>query len=116
MGVELSGDKELIKVAMTNLINNAIKYSKDHNEVIVELNNYELTITDQGIGISKNEQAQIFTKHFRSDTSNKIKGSGVGLYIVDKILKQHQASIQVNSKLNEGTQVVVRFNDNLPIA
>ena len=115
VGVELSGDKELIKIAVTNLISNAIKYSKDHNEVIVELNDYELTITDQGIGISKNEQVQIFTKHFRSDTSNKIKGSGVGLYIVDKILKQHQASIQVNSKLNEGTQVVVRFNANLPI-
>jgi signal transduction histidine kinase len=114
-GVELSGDKGLIKIAVTNLISNAIKYSKDHNEVIVELNDYELTITDQGIGIGKNEQAQIFTKHFRSDTSNKIKGSGVGLYLVDKILKQHQASIQVNSKLNEGTQVVVRFNSALPI-
>jgi signal transduction histidine kinase len=114
-GVELSGDKGLIKIAVTNLISNAIKYSKDHNEVMVELNDYELTITDQGIGIGKNEQAQIFTKHFRSDTSNKIKGSGVGLYLVDKILKQHQASIQVNSKLNEGTQVVVRFNSALPI-
>ena len=114
-GVELSGDKGLIKIAVTNLISNAIKYSKDHNEVIVELNDYELTITDQGIGIGKNELAQIFTKHFRSDTSNKIKGSGVGLYLVDKILKQHQASIQVNSKLNEGTQVVVRFNSALPI-
>jgi signal transduction histidine kinase len=40
----------------------------------------------------------------------------VGLYIVDKILKQHQASIQVNSKLNEGTQIVVGFNSVPPIA
>jgi signal transduction histidine kinase len=40
----------------------------------------------------------------------------VGLYIVEKILKQHQASIQVNSKLNEGTQVVVRFNSAPAIA
>ena len=115
MGVELSGDKGLIKIAVTNLISNAIKYSKDHNEVIVELNDYDLTITDQGIGISKFEQAQIFTKHFRPDTSNKIKGGGVGLYIVDKILKQHQASIRVNSELNKGTQVVVQFNAAPPI-
>jgi len=115
VGVELSGDKGLIKIAVTNLISNAIKYSKDHNEVIVELNDYELTITDQGIGISKFEQAQIFTKHFRPDTSNKIKGGGVGLYIVDKILKQHQASIRVNSELNKGTQVVVQFNAAPPI-
>ena len=115
VGVELSGDKGLIKIAVTNLISNAIKYSKDHNEVIVELNDYELTITDQGIGISKFEQAQIFTKHFRPDTSNKIKGGGVGLYIVDKILKQHQASIRVNSELNKGTQVLVQFNAAPPI-
>jgi signal transduction histidine kinase len=110
----LTGDQALVKIAVTNLISNALKHSKDHTEVTVALNDCELIITDQGIGISNKEQAQIFKKHFRSDTNNQIKGSGVGLYIVNKILKQQQASIQVNSVLNKGTQVVVQFNANPP--
>jgi signal transduction histidine kinase len=106
----LIGDKALLKIAVTNLISNALRYSQDNTEVTVELNDCELIINDQGVGISNKEQDQIFTKHFRSDTNNTIKGSGVGLYIVNKILNQQRASIQVNSVVNRGTQVVVQFN------
>lgn len=101
-------DVGLVERVIQNLMDNALNYTPSGGEVTIELaavnNHVEIGIKDTGPGIPEDEQSFIFERYRRaSRTGKKSKGAGLGLAIVKKILELHDTSIQVSSKLNEGT-------------
>lgn len=112
-GKMFQGDRRRIEQVIANLLNNAIKYSpgKDRIDVMLQQEDHQLTlkIKDYGIGIEQKETHKIFDKFYRAPGRNKIKGMGLGLYIVKQIIDFHNGSIQVESKMGEGTTFVVQL-------
>ena len=114
--VEIYGDEELLSVAISNLIYNAIKYSEtDIIDVILNKNDkhIELTIKDYGIGIAKQHLNHIFERFYRIDKtrSRALGGTGLGLAIVKNIIELHSAEIKVTSELNKGTGFTITFKE-----
>ncbi len=106
----LLGDHEAISDAVNNLIDNAIKYSKDNKVLYVRTGIIDaqvyLEVQDQGIGISTKHQRLIFDKFFRvseKNLANSVKGSGLGLAIVKNIMVAHKGDIMVKSNPGEGS-------------
>ncbi len=108
--VLVEADRFRIEQVLTNLISNAIKYG-DNNpiSILLETSSTEaiFTINDQGIGIAEDNLERIFLRFERAISSNQISGLGLGLYIVKHILKMHDGSIQVKSRLEEGSTFIV---------
>ncbi|HEY0897537.1 MAG TPA: PAS domain-containing sensor histidine kinase, partial [Sphingobacteriaceae bacterium] len=105
-------DRERIMQVVTNLIGNAVKYSPNSDRVDVHLERSEngrlvrFEVRDYGMGIPEDKLDRIFDKYYRvTDTlnNNKASGLGLGLYIIQGILKQHQSRIYVSSVQNEGS-------------
>jgi heavy metal sensor kinase len=110
--VTMMGDKVRLQQLFTNLIDNAIKYtSKGSVHVTVKKNENAaiVKISDTGIGISKEEQKDIFKRFYRVDKSRSKEtgGVGLGLSIVEWIAHAHKGRIEVYSKLNEGATFTV---------
>ena len=98
---------------ISNLMDNAIKYSKDAPEISISTRNKNkgivMTITDNGIGISSEDQKMIFERFFRVHTGNvhNVKGFGLGLSYVKRIVDAHGGQVTVNSSLGKGTKFEV---------
>ena len=107
--IVLSGDKVRVRQVFQNLIDNAIKYSKPEGTVAIayELSSKSLLVTvkDDGIGIPKKEQSEIFGRFYRATNAQEQPGgsSGLGLYIVKSIVEQMGGSIRFESEENVGT-------------
>ncbi|MEQ6119764.1 two-component regulator propeller domain-containing protein [Reichenbachiella sp. MALMAid0571] len=102
----ISGDMLRIKMILSNLITNAILYSNDKNpyvKVLIDTSKspMEITIEDNGIGISEVEKNKVFEMFYRAN--DKSKGSGLGLYIVKETVDKLGGKIKMKSKLGEGT-------------
>jgi signal transduction histidine kinase len=100
-------DRKLLKSIFINLISNAIKFSGDNSVITISsdlTNDYlSIQITDNGIGISEDDQIHLFERFFRAKNAANIPGTGLGLHIVKKYLDLMNGRIEVSSKLNEGT-------------
>jgi signal transduction histidine kinase len=111
----LDCDKEMIRVVLQNLIENAIKYSLPNDKVFLSLKyseeakNIELSVHDTGIGINKEDEPSIFSKFFRA--ANAVQkdgiGSGLGLFTTKYIVEQHKGKIWFESKPGSGTTFFV---------
>lgn len=103
--VIVNGDRELLKSAFENLINNALKFSRDSVDVSLTRDNEHaaLVVTDKGIGIAKEEQANIWELFNRGSASASIDGTGVGLALVRAIIDRHQGSVDLFSQENVET-------------
>ena len=116
--VRLTGDKFALTSVVTNLIENAIKYSPSCAEVQVKVaarnGNVCFEVADKGMGISDLEKTRIFEKFYRvgSEDTRKTKGTGLGLFIVKQVLDKHQAQIKVINNHPSGTVFEVIFNAN----
>jgi two-component system, chemotaxis family, CheB/CheR fusion protein len=100
-------DNERIRQVLTNLINNAIKYSPDADRIIVQSSSDERQITicvqDFGIGIDEMTKQHVFDRFFRSGDANDVSGLGLGLYISATIVRQHGGDISVQSEKGKGS-------------
>lgn len=103
----LKGDASLFSVVISNLVENAFKYSED--EVIVRLREKSLEIIDSGIGISPKNLENITNKFYRVNENSWNNSLGLGLFIVSNILKLHHFTLQIESSENEGSTFRVRF-------
>lgn len=112
----LYGDKFALTSVVTNLIENAVKYSPPCEEVKVTLkqkgDQIYFIVADLGIGINDQEKSRIFEKFYRvgSEETRKTKGTGLGLFIVKQVLDKHQALIKVRNNNPSGTIFEVIFN------
>lgn len=110
----LNLDRYHLTTAITNVLENAVKYGCQNIVVSSEVksNEFCLTIQDDGIGISKKNQALLFDKFYRVEQGNihTTKGLGLGLYYVAQIVKAHKGTIQIVSDLGKGAT----FNLNIP--
>ncbi len=104
------GDESLLKVAVSNLIDNACKYSHDHT-VDIKLNHFEkrleIAFEDKGIGISEEDIKKVFEPFYRGSNAASIRGTGIGLPLVNQIIKSHNGTIKLTSVLGKGTKFIV---------
>jgi signal transduction histidine kinase len=113
--IEITGDKFALTSVVTNLVENAVKYSSPCDTVNVKLFEKEgkiyFQVADHGIGIADNEKSRIFDKFYRvgSEDTRNTKGTGLGLYIVKEVLDKHQASIKVKDNRPAGSVFEVVF-------
>jgi PAS domain S-box-containing protein len=111
---ELIFAKANLRSILYNLLSNAVKYRSPERQIEVEVATYKeegqivVSVRDNGLGLSETQQAKLFTmfKRFHRD----IEGTGIGLYIVKRVIENYGGKIQVKSKLNEGTEFKLYFN------
>lgn len=106
------GNNYFLKTCFINLMTNACKFSPDKTvniEIVSTKGNLIIKFIDHGIGIPEDEVPYIFEPFYRGKMTNSINGYGIGLSIVEKIIKVHKAKIQINSKVNSGTMVSLIF-------
>jgi signal transduction histidine kinase len=105
-----------MELALTNIIQNSIKYS-DNKEVLVTLsfNNEDLfiNISDYGIGIPEKDLEHIYEPFFRASNTSKYTGYGIGLPLASRIIRLHGGKMKVHSRPNEGTKVFIQFPQNM---
>lgn len=108
-------DKDLIRVAVTNLMSNAVKYNKDNGTVTVTLEDtddaVQIRVADTGIGISAEEEVRIFDKFYRSadDRVQSIGGHGLGLALAKQIIELHHGSLLLNRDREEGAEFIINL-------
>ncbi|HET7001936.1 MAG TPA: HAMP domain-containing sensor histidine kinase [Puia sp.] len=113
----VQGDPVHLYNAISNLVDNAIKYSKDEPDVLIETSDAEqeivISIRDKGIGMNESDLRMIFNKFYRVKHGDRhdVKGFGIGLSYVKKIVELHKGSIEAKSMPGEGSA----FNIRLPI-
>ena len=111
--IVLNIDEENISLALSNIINNAIRFSNNNSKIKIEVvknnNVIETTISDEGIGIAENDLPKILKEFFVVNTydANKRKCIGLGLSIADKIIKKHMGKISSKSIFNKGTDITI---------
>ena len=109
-------DAELIVLMIAHLIDNAVKYSRPGSPILIGAHASErgviIHVTDQGPGISEDEQTRIFDKFYRGSRGQHLKGTGMGLAIAREIIRAHGEEIWVRSNPDQGSE----FCFSLPIA
>lgn len=109
----VSVDPEAIDRILMNLLSNAIKFSPSNSEIFVYLNidskNINISVKDNGIGISLEDQEKIFNRFYQcsNKTENESIGSGIGLDLTNYLVKAHNGTIDIKSKENEGSEFIV---------
>ncbi|MFY8090379.1 MAG: sensor histidine kinase [Chitinophagaceae bacterium] len=112
INIEVFADEDKIRQVLINLVENAIKYSKQNGQIVVSMyktdNHFVLIeVTDDGIGIEDEHLNRIFERFYRTDKgrSRNVGGTGLGLAICKHIIEAHQQTIHVRSAINVGTTI-----------
>ena len=107
-------DRARLQEALYNLLDNAVKYSREHGEIRLSArqrdSEIELTVSDDGIGITKEDLPRIFERFYRADKArgpDKVRGTGLGLAIVKHIAQLHGGRVEAESELDKGTTIRV---------
>ncbi len=109
-------DKMAIEMLLTNLLDNAIKYSPTNSSIQIELSHSDnktiLLVKDEGEGISAADKKAVFRKFYRSGDENtrKSKGTGLGLFIIKNIVQLHKAQVEILDNSPKGTIFKIIFN------
>ncbi len=102
-------DKTKTQKIINNLLSNAVKYSNRNTKIIVSINDGCFSVQDHGIGISEEEQKNIFKRYKRGKDNNE-GGFGIGLDIVTRIIHEYGLSMHLKSKRKEGSTFSINFN------
>ena len=114
----IKGDRMHLTNVFFNLIDNAIKYSKNKPEILVSTVDYKnglhIRVKDNGIGMTREQQKHVFENFYRVPTNYRhdVKGFGIGLNYVMKIVKKHHGKIQLKSELGSGSTFRIYFSTN----
>jgi signal transduction histidine kinase len=114
----VSVDKDLLRIAINNLLTNAIKYNRPGGTVALSAEEYDdtvrITVRDTGIGIAPEDRERIFTKFYRSSAQavQSKSGHGLGLSLVREIVQLHQGTLSVSEAPEQGTEFVIEFSKN----
>ena len=107
-------DRTRLQEALYNLLDNAVKYSREHGEIRLSARQpdgeVELAVSDDGIGIAKEDLPRIFERFYRADKArspDKVRGTGLGLAIVKHIAQLHGGRVEAESELDKGTTIRV---------
>ncbi len=110
-------DKKWTMEAVTNILDNAIKYSPKNSTIDMELFQYEIfsgiRIRDYGIGISEEETPLVFSRFYRSKTVRDEEGIGVGLFLARQVVEEQGGYIKLHSKLGEGSCFELYFPNHM---
>lgn len=114
-------DKDLLRIAINNLLTNAIKYNKSHGKVILKARELkdviEISVQDTGMGIKDDEINHVFDKFYRSD-DEQIRaqtGHGLGLSLVQQIIYIHHGKINVDSEYNKGSTFTIQLERDIAL-
>jgi len=114
--ITLNGNPRLLKIEISNLIDNACKFSKNKKVIIkigFDKDNIKLKFIDEGIGIPSDELKYVFEPLYRTHNIGNISGSGIGLSIVYRIVTLHNGTINIFSEINKGTTVELILPKNI---
>lgn len=106
-------DLALLKHVLMNLLSNAIKFSPYNATISVQSTNGDkllLSVRDEGIGISEDDQQHLFERFFRGTNAANIQGTGLGLHIVAKYVELMNGTISCNTQLGKGTEFLIEFD------
>lgn len=107
-------DPSLLKNVLLNVLSNAIKFSGENSNIYftgsVNENSFEITVRDEGIGMSEADQEHLFERFFRGSNAINIQGTGLGLHIVGKYMELMNGNIIIKSQLEKGTEIMLTFN------
>ncbi|MBP6335445.1 MAG: two-component sensor histidine kinase [Bacteroidia bacterium] len=118
-GIYILGDKNALHLLLSNLLENAWKYSPEEKSIVVDLEKtsggIKLCISDNGVGIPDEYKSKIFQKFFRigNEETRKSKGTGLGLFIVKHIVEGHEGKIFVMDNKPQGTIICAEFKSKL---
>ncbi|MGD8779663.1 MAG: ATP-binding protein [Ignavibacteria bacterium] len=113
--LRVKADEEAVYEAIINLVDNAIKYSRDIKEIEITTGsvkeNVFVEVKDHGIGVSDEDQKKIFEKFYRVPTGlvHNVKGTGLGLTLVKQIMDHHEGKIELKSELQKGSSFKLIF-------
>jgi len=111
----INADAYMLETIFNNLLENAIKYSDENPKIEIAVKNKgqmtEITIADQGVGISAQEKTQIFKKFYRvgNEISRSQKGSGLGLFITSEFVQLHKGRIKCENNNPKGTKFIIEL-------
>ena len=114
-GIWIEGDPLLLRLLLSNLLENANKYSEKSTPILCSLQKQasgtRLQVTDEGCGISDEEKSRVFRKFYRigNEQTRTAKGTGLGLYICKKIATAHQANLHITDHVPQGSNFIVDF-------
>lgn len=107
------GDYDLLLLALHNLLDNALKFTHPNDSIKVgafaQDDSLQIEVSDSGIGISEREHSLIWEELYRGKSASGTLGSGVGLSLVQVIVRRHSGSVMVNSAPGRGTTITMRF-------
>jgi len=110
----IRADRGRLQEALYNLLDNAVKYSREHGEITLMARPRDqqivLSVSDNGIGISKDDLPRIFERFYRADKArshNRVRGTGLGLAIVKHIAQLHGGQVEAESEIEKGTTIRV---------
>lgn len=110
--IMMLGDYDRLRQMFLVILDNAVKFSPEHSTVFIRLSSgdqIEVSIRDEGIGISEEEQEFIFEKFYKSKLRQNAKGSGLGLAIAKQIAIKHGGTIEIESEVGKGTEITFIF-------
>ena len=116
----IRADLQRLQEALYNLLDNAVKYSREHGEIRLMARQRDeeivLSVSDDGIGISKEDLPRIFERFYRADkarTAENIRGTGLGLAIVKHVAQLHGGHVEAESELGKGTTIRLILPDRM---
>jgi signal transduction histidine kinase len=115
-GVTVFSDLKWSQEALSNVLENSIKYTKNHGKITIEVEAYDffvcISVSDTGIGINQEEITKVFQRFYRSQAVKEIQGVGIGLSLTREIMERQCGYISIESQVNQGTKVKLFFMKN----
>jgi signal transduction histidine kinase len=116
---QLQGDPVMIKLLVSNLLSNAFKFTGIRNTAIIEVtcsessHEYTISVKDNGVGFDMRHSAKLFGVFQRLHPTSEFEGSGVGLAIIQRIIKRHHGQVWITGEVNNGATLTFRLPKNI---